>query len=274
LRNIVLLTDGDLGNEEQIFSALRANLGGARLYTVAIGSAPNFFLASKMAQFGRGTFTHIADIGEVGQQMGHLLETIESPVLTDVKVSFEGVEVGEVYPQRAPDLFLRQPLVLYGRISKGRGGRVRLTARAGDQPYEADFDIDAKTATFHPGITTLWARQRVEDLMDQWRESSEDARSGIRATLIAHAIRYRLVTQFTSLVAVEEVVANTTGASTTVPVATELPAGMEMDKVFGAPATGTPDSFFEALGVVLLMVGFMLWGFMVWLLNRRAGALS
>jgi Ca-activated chloride channel family protein len=234
LRNIVLLTDGDLGNEEQIFSALRANLGGARLYTVAIGSAPNFFLASKMAQFGRGTFTHIADIGEVGQQMGHLLETIESPVLTDVKLTFEGVEVTEVYPQRAPDLFLRQPLVIYGRIWKGRSGRVRLTARAGDQPYEADFDFDAKTAMFHPGITTLWAMKRVEDLMDQWRESSEDARSGIRATLIAHAIRYRLVTQFTSLVAVEEVVANTTGASTTVPVATELPAGMEMDKVFGA----------------------------------------
>jgi Ca-activated chloride channel family protein len=274
LRNIVLLTDGDLGNEEQIFSALRANLGGARLNTVAIGSAPNFFLASKMAQFGRGTFTHIADIGEVGQQMGHLLETIESPVLTDVKLTFEGVEVAEVYPQRAPDLFLRQPLVLYGRISKGRSGRVRLTARAGDRPYEADFDFDAKAATFHPGITTLWARQRVEDLMDQWRESSEDARSGIRTTLIAHAIRYRLVTQFTSLVAVEEVVANTTGASTTVPVATELPAGMEMDKVFGAPATGTPDSFFEALGVVLLIVGFMLWGFMVWLLNRRVGAVS
>jgi Ca-activated chloride channel family protein len=274
LRNIVLLTDGDLGNEEQIFSALRANLGGARLYTVAIGSAPNFFLASKMAQFGRGTFTHIADIGEVGQQMGHLLETIESPVLTDVKLTFEGVEVTEVYPQRAPDLFLRQPLVIYGRIWKGRSGRVRLTARAGDQPYEADFDFDAKTAMFHPGITTLWAMKRVEDLMDQWRESSEDARSGIRATLIAHAIRYRLVTQFTSLVAVEEVVANTTGASTTVPVATELPAGMEMDKVFGAPATGTADAFFEALGVVLLIVSFMLWGFMLWPLNRRVGALS
>jgi len=53
LRHIVLLTDGDLGNEEEIFAALRLKLGGARLYTVAIGSAPNFFLASKMAQFGR-----------------------------------------------------------------------------------------------------------------------------------------------------------------------------------------------------------------------------
>lgn len=269
LRHIVLLTDGDLGNEEQIFAALRLKLGGARLYTVAIGSAPNFFLATKMAQFGRGTFTHIADIGEIREQMGRLLETIESPVLTDVKLSFEGVEVAEVYPQRPPDLFLRQPLLLYGRISQGRTGRVHLTARAGDQPYEANFAFDASTASFHPGITTLWARQRVEDLVDRWRLSDEDSRSGIRATLIAHAIRYRLVTRFTSLVAVEEIVANASGASTQVPVPTELPAGMQMDKVFGAPATGTANAFLEALGVALLLLSLVLWR-----LTRRVGALS
>jgi len=269
LRHIILLTDGDLGNEEQIFAALRLHLGGARLYTVAIGSAPNFFLASKMAQFGRGTFTHIADIGEIREQMESLLETIESPVLTDVKLSFEGVEVAEVYPQRPPDLFLRRPLQLYGRISRGHTGRVHLTARAGDQPYEASFTFDASTASFHPGITTLWARQRVEDLMDRWRLSDEDSRPGIRSTLIAHAIRYRLVTRFTSLVAVEEVVANTSGASTTVAVPTELPAGMQMDKVFGAPATGTADAFLEALGLALSLLGLVLWR-----LTRRAGVLS
>jgi len=269
LRHIVLLTDGDLGNEEQIFATLRLKLGGARLYTVAIGSAPNFFLATKMAQFGRGTFTHIADIGEIREQMGRLLETIESPVLTDVKLSFEGVEVAEIYPQRPPDLFLRQPLLLYGRISQGRVGRVHLTARAGDQPYEANFAFDASTASFHPGITALWARQRVEDLVDRWRLSDEDARSGIRATLIAHAIRYRLVTRFTSLVVVEEIVANASGASTQVPVPTELPVGMQMDKVFGAPATGSADAFLEAFGVALLLLSLVLWR-----LTRRAGALS
>ncbi len=269
LRHIILLTDGDLGNEEQIFAALRLKLGGARLYTVAIGSAPNFFLATKMAQFGRGTFTHIADIGEIREQMGRLLETIESPVLTDVKLSFEGVEVAEIYPQRPPDLFLGQPLLIYGRISQGRVGRVHLTARAGDQPYEANFAFDASTASFHPGITTLWARQRVEDLVDRWRLSDEDARSGIRATLIAHAIRYRLVTRFTSLVAVEEIVANASGASTQVPVPTELPAGMQMDKVFGAPATGSADAFLEAFGVALLLLSLVLWR-----LTRRVGALS
>jgi len=258
LRHIVLLTDGDLGNEEQIFAALRHDLGGARLYTVAIGSAPNFFLATKMAQFGRGSFTHIADISEIREQMGRLLETIESPVLTDVRLSFEGVELAEVYPQRLPDLFLRQPLLVFGRISQGRKGTVRLTARAGDQPFETSIPFDVSTASFHAGITTLWARQRVEDLMDRWREADEGTRESIRTGLIVHAIRYHLVTRFTSLVAVEEVIANVGGESRTVPVPTELPAGMQLDKVFGAPATGTADAFLEMLGVILLLIGLIM----------------
>ena len=258
LRHVVLLTDGDLGNEEQIFAALRHDLGDARLYTVAIGSAPNFFLAAKMAQFGRGSFTHIADIGEIREQMGKLLETIESPVLTDVRLSFEGVELAEVYPQRLPDLFLRQPLLVFGRISQGRKGMVHLAARAGDQPFETSIPFDASTASFHPGITTLWARQRAEDWMDRWREADEDARASIRTSLITHAIRYRLVTRFTSLVAVEEVIANVGGESRTVAVPAELPAGMELEKVFGAPATGTADAFLDLLGVILLLIGLIM----------------
>jgi Ca-activated chloride channel family protein len=258
LRHIILLTDGDLGNEEQIFTAMRADLGGARLYTIAIGSAPNLFLATKMAQFGRGAFTHIADIHEVEEQMTHLFSSIESPVLTDVKVTFEGVEVAGVYPERAPDLFLGQPLLLYGRITKGRVGKVQLTARAGKDAYETSIAIDAGKATFHPGITTIWARQRVEELMDKWRESDENGQAEIRAQVIAHAMRYRLVTRFTSLVAVEQVVTNAGGKSDTVAVATELPAGWKMEGVFGAPATGTADLFLETLGVGLLIAGILL----------------
>jgi Ca-activated chloride channel family protein len=269
LRHIVLLTDGDLGNEEEIFAALHRDLGDARLYTVAIGSAPNMFLATKMAQFGRGTFTHIADISEIREQMTRLFESIESPVLTDVKLSFEGVEVADIYPGRLPDLFLRQPILIFGRISKGHAGKLHLTARAGNEPYSTTIAFDASKASFHPGITTLWARQRVEELMDQWRHSDENDRADIRATVIAHAIRYRLVTRFTSLVAVEEIVVNPSGQSKTAPVPTELPAGWDVEKVFGAPATGTADAFLEALGITLLVAGLVLL-----LLTRRMRALA
>lgn len=106
--------------------------------------------------------------------------------------------------------------------------------------------------------------------MDKWREADEDARAGIRADVVAHAIRYHLVTRFTSLVAVEEIVANAGGESRTVPVPTELPAGMQMDKVFGAPATGTADSFLEALGAALLLSSMILW----LVTRRRAEAAS
>jgi predicted transporter len=95
--------------------------------------------------------------------------------------------------------------------------------------------------------------------MDLWRTSDEDARANVRASLIAHAIRYRLVTRFTSLVAVEEVIANVGGESRTVAVATELSVGMQLDKVFGAPATGTADEFLKMLGLVLLVVGILSW---------------
>ena len=269
LRHLVLLTDGDLGNEEEIFAAMRRDLGGARLYTVAIGSAPNLFLATKMAQFGRGSFTHIADINEIQDQMTRLFESIDSPVLTDVNLTFEGVETAEVYPERLSDLFVGKPLLIFGRITKGRVGKAHLTAREGNGFYEADIAFDVSKATFHPGITTLWARQKVEELMDHWRLSDENGQAEIRANVIAHAIRYRLVTRFTSLVAVEETVVNPGGQSNAVPVPSELPAGWQMDKVFGAPATGTADAFFETLGLVFLFAGIVLF-----FLARKAGALS
>jgi Ca-activated chloride channel family protein len=267
LRHILVLTDGDLGNEEQIFAALRRELGDARLFTVAIGSAPNHFLATKMAQFGRGSFTHIAETGEIGRQIGRLLDRISSPVLTDVTLHFEGVGVTELYPERVPDLFLRQPLVIYGRIVSGKAGRVRFAARAGASGYEANIPFDTAQARFHPGITTLWARQRIDDALDRWRTAEEGERDTIRSAIVADAIRYRLVTRFTSLVAVEEVIANPGGQQRTAAVPSELPLGMQLDKVFGAPATGTADEFLEALGILLLLSSATL----LWLL-RRAGA--
>ncbi len=269
LRHIVLLTDGDLGNEDEIFAAMHQNLGGARLYTVAIGSAPNLYLATKMAQFGRGTFTHIADINEIEKQMTGLFEKIESPVLTDLKISFEGVDVEDVYPQRLPDLFSGQPVQIYGRVTKGRHGVAHLTGRAGDEVIDKAIPFDTGAAVFHPGITTVWARQKVEELMDGWPKADEAGQQEIRSNVIAHAIRYRLVTKFTSLVAVEEKIVNPGGQSNTTAVPSELPAGWQMEGIWSVPATGTSDAFYRMLGAVLFLIGLA-----VFIVVCRFGAAS
>lgn len=259
-RYIVLLTDGCLGNEDEVFGALERGLGQSRLFTVAIGSAPNHHLATRMAEYGRGTFTHIADGSEVQSQMGRLLDQIDSPVLTGLEMSWQGVQAADVFPQRLPDLFLRQPLVVYGRLPGFAKGRVALKAQSVAGPYDQELPFSAEAAQFHPGITTLWARQVVSDRMDAWRRAAEGAeRDAVRASVVEHAIRYHLLTQFTSLVAVEEVVANTEGTLRQVRVPTELPAGWQMDAVVGAnPAGGTADLFLQALGAALLCAGLML----------------
>jgi Ca-activated chloride channel family protein len=260
LRMILVLTDGDLGNEEQIFASLRRKLGNARLFTVAIGSAPNHFLATKMAEFGRGSFSHIADVSEIEKQMGQLLDTLESPVLTDVSLRMDGAQVAELYPSRPPDLFLAKPLVLFGRLKGKAAGQLVVEGHSRNTPYREALAFDSSTASFHPGITTLWARQRIEEEMDLWRQSQgEEERARRRAAIVEDAIHYNLVTAFTSLVAVEEKVVNDGDAPRTVAVPTELPAGWSLLAVFGAnPATGTADAFLDALGAGLLLFGLLL----------------
>jgi Ca-activated chloride channel family protein len=257
-RYIVLLTDGCLGNEDEIFTALERDLGDARLFTVAIGSAPNHHLATKMAEFGRGSFTHIADVGEVSEQMGRLLDRIDSPVLSDLKLAFDGGQavIEDVSPKRPPDLFLREPLVVLGRIRGEARGTLRVLGQERGQSYRHEFALDPAAASFHAGITTLWARARVGEATDDWRRAaSDEERSRLRDGIVAHAIRYNLVTRFTSLVAVEDRIANTTGlAPQRAEVATELPHGWTMEKVFG-PATGTADLFLQTLALVLLGSG-------------------
>jgi Ca-activated chloride channel family protein len=259
-RYIVLLTDGCLGNEDAIFTALEHELGDARLFTVAIGSAPNHYLATKMAEFGRGSFTHIADVSEVSEQMARLLDRFDSPVLSDLELSFDGGEVEDVSPKRPPDLFLREPLVILGRVHGEVHGRLRVSGHGRDADWDHEFALDTAQASFHPGITTLWARARVGEAMNDWRRAtSDDEKTRLRAAIVADAIRYNLVTRFTSLVAVEERIANTTGlAPQRADVATELPHGWTMEKVFGVPATGTADLFLQTLAFALLAAGAVL----------------
>ena len=50
---LVFLTDGAIGNEQQLFDTITAGLGRSRVFMVGIGSAPNSHLMSRAAELGR-----------------------------------------------------------------------------------------------------------------------------------------------------------------------------------------------------------------------------
>ncbi len=128
LRQVVFVTDGSVGNEEQIFRYLKRTIGTTRLFTIGIGSAPNIWFMRKSAELGKGTYTHIANTSEIVDKTLLLLAKLERPVLTDIQISFNTKSSPEVYPAIIPDVYMGEPVLADARWSdKLENGDIEVT---------------------------------------------------------------------------------------------------------------------------------------------------
>ena len=247
VRQIIFMTDGQAGNENECFALIRSKLGRSRLFTVGIGAAPNSHFMREAARFGRGTFTYIADTNEVQEKMSTLFGKLESPVMTNVEVRFDD-PTAEFWPQRVPDLYAGEPVVVAVKLGNMKS-RVIVSGERGSEAWH-------DTQTLEPvksdeGIGRLWARRKIEALSD---ESIPDA----QAQITQLALEHHLVTQYTSLVAVDVTpsgVAQQTCPTTAVP--SNLPKGWGgIDGTL--PSTATPAPLFLLLGISLISIAALI----------------
>src|SRR5262249_50631000 len=142
VRQVVFVTDGLVGNEDQLFAYLSPNLGRRRLFTIGIGSAPNGHFMTKAAQFGRGTYTYIGSPSEVGEKMSALFRKLEHPVLSDVAASW-GQDDVDTWPSRVSDLYLGEPIVLLARLETTASAELTVTGRRDTEPWEGKLRVEA-----------------------------------------------------------------------------------------------------------------------------------
>ncbi len=224
LRSIVLLTDGYVGNENEVLVQVQQQLKpGNRLYSFGIGSSPNRFLLNRLAEIGRGTAQIVRQDEPTEEVAEKFFRQINNPVLTNIQVEAqlsmplqEGTDIKTVgsspevviYPSAPPDLFTQQPLVLFGRISplpllpetqNYPNYSVRLTGTvAGGKLYEQKFNLKFEEAG-NPAIAQLWGRARIKDLMQAM--FGVETKSGVdRVTQTA--LNYQLLSAYTAFVAV------------------------------------------------------------------------
>lgn len=252
LRQVVFLTDGAVGNEAQLFSLIHNQLGSARLFTIGIGGAPNTYFMRKAAQFGRGTYTYIADTTEVHERMFELFSKLETPVLADLQMATLAAPAVESWPDRLPDLYLREPLLVALRTADA-GGSVQLSGQRGGSQWNFTHRLDAGRRG--EGMGVLWARYKIDALMDSLREGAEE--STVRSEVVSVALTHHLVSKYTSLVAVDVTPVRDAATSLeTQRVPNNLPKGMVHAKVFGQmPQTATAAPLQVMLGVALLGLG-------------------
>jgi Ca-activated chloride channel family protein len=168
-------------------------------------------------------------------------------MLTDLTIDWGGLAVTDVYPARIPDLFAAKPVVVTGRYAGSMRGTVRLCGKVGGGDVARAITLDLPAAEpRHDVLATLWARARIEDLMGQDYAGAQRGamRADLRQQVTQLGLDYKLATQFTSFVAVEELVVTAGGKPRRVEVPVNLPEGMSHKgmpaAVYGGVAGGTP----------------------------------
>jgi len=237
LRSIVLLTDGYIGNENEILAEVQRELKpGNRLYSFGVGSSVNRFLLNRIAEIGRGTSRIIRQDEPTEEVAEKFFRQINNPVLTNIQISWDGTgEAPIIYPSIAPDLFAEQPLVLFGRKRDSTAGNLSITgSAAGGNHYEKTFNLSFEE-TGNPAIAQLWGRSRIKDLMKEM--VGVETKAGVEAVTDT-ALTYQLLSQYTAFVAVsDDVRVNPQDASLSMQVPVEMPEGVSYQGTIGSMPT-------------------------------------
>jgi Ca-activated chloride channel family protein len=228
VRIVCFMTDGYVGNEMEIIAEVQKH-PNARVFAFGIGGAVNRYLLDKMAEAGRGEVEYVGlnDDGSAAARRFH--ERVRNPLLTDVSIDWNGLPVADVYPQRIPDLFSAKPVVVTGRYTGPGRATIRLKGKLAGNDFVREIPVELpETMASHDVLASLWARARVDDLMRQdWKgEDTVNIRDEVRDTITQLGIEYRLLTQFTSFVAVEEMVVTDGGQPRRIDVPVETPEGV------------------------------------------------
>jgi TonB family protein len=231
---VVLLTDGQVGNEQQILEALEKHLGNARLYTFGIGTALNDYLLRAAARRGRGTVEFVSPYQDLEEVIGRFQSQVASPLLTDVSLEWNGLPVDAVHPTPVPDLFRASPLVVYGRASQPVSRTITVSGQSVNGPVRFPLQVDlTRSTTDAATLALLWARGRIEALNDRLYVKPDEPQT--KDQIIELALHHHLMSPFTAFVAVEEklVASPDGGPPKTVVVPVPLPESWDYDAVFG-----------------------------------------
>jgi Ca-activated chloride channel family protein len=247
-RSIVVATDGYVTVETEAFDVIRESLGNANLFAFGIGSGVNRFLIEGMARTGQGEPFVVTNAGEAEERAEALRRYIEAPVLTKARLSATGFALYDMEPPGIPDVLAQRPVIVFGKWRGPRSGKLTLRGIAGEGPFERSFDLSkVRPDANNAALQFLWARGRIARL-DDYQRLFNDADRVQEITQLG--LEYHLLTQYTSFIAVDEVVRNTRPEDTqTVRQPLPLPEGVSNLAVGGEVPTAPEPELLVLIGV-------------------------
>lgn len=201
-RSFVVVTDGYIRVEKDVFDMIRNESDKANLFAFGIGSSVNRHLIEGMAHVGMSEPLIVMNQDGAEAEAEKFRQYINHPVLTDLKKSFNGFEAYDVEPVSIPDLLAERPLVIYGKYRGKAKGNITIKGKAGSKRYKKTFDVSSvQPQKSHAALRYLWARKRIQMLDDY---SSVDHSNANKEAVTQLGLKYNLMTAYTSFLAIEE----------------------------------------------------------------------
>ncbi|MHC4088614.1 MAG: VIT domain-containing protein [Planctomycetota bacterium] len=161
-RLVSFMTDGYIGNEEEILAAIQKRLGDSRIFSFGVGSSVNRYLLDRMAKLGKGVVAYIGLDDSAGRIVDLFYDRISHPALTDLTIDWGDMQVSDVYPRRIPDLFVGRPVILTGKFNGYADTNLRVSGKVGDSVQNIFIPVNRNdSSTAHPGIACVWARKKI-----------------------------------------------------------------------------------------------------------------
>jgi len=241
-RIVVIATDGYVDVEKESFDLIRKNLNKANFFAFGIGTSVNRFLIEGMARAGKGEPFVVSTQKEAGEMAERFATYVKAPLLTDIQVKFQGFAASDVEPPTLPDLFAQRPLIIFGKY-RGAKGQIVVEGKTSGGDYHTVIQVSPQMADErNVALRYLWARERIARLDDYGKLGAD-----VKKEVTNLGLRYHLMTQYTSFVAVDTIVRDT-GEVVTVKQPLPLPEGVSdyavgergvMKAKFHAPPSAT-----------------------------------
>lgn len=260
-RNIVIISDGYISGEKEIFKLINDNMDRADFFSFGIGTAVNRYLIEGIASIGQGEPFIVTDTADAARTAEQFRTYIQSPVMTDIKVSFEGFDTYDVEPAVMPTLYAKKPIVLLGKWKGEASGTIQIEGMTGKGKYAQTINVADAIARENNAVGYLWARKRVERLTDYGQVADDP---GVKKEVTQIGLDYHMITPYTSFIAVLDVVRNPDGNATDVDQPQPLPLEVS-DLAVGYRAGSEP-------GAVLLLGMFTVAVFLGKFWGRRRQA--
>ena len=230
-RSFIIATDGYVSVEKEAFDLIKENLGEANFFAFGIGSSVNRYIIEGIAHVGMGIPFILTDGNQAAGNAEKFRKYVSTPVLTNIRIKYPGFDVYDVEPQYVPDVLSERLVVIIGKYKGKPSGSIELTGETGKEKYRKSINIaDVKPSDANRALKYLWARKRIQ-LLDDYNNVSNDQEFVEQITGIG--LKYNILTNYTSFVAVDTEIRNTGGEVTTVKQPLPLPHGVSNYAVGG-----------------------------------------